>query len=152
MRGVLLGNNTGSKCHMMRDYAEDTFFISWPAWLRWLLFIPAAAVGAMVAAILYGLINLFSPAAADGLWFDLVQSAILGAASVYLGAMVAPKYQFGIAILVLIVVTLIAFMAFIGGAQNTEIPYWQTGLSCLAMILGGALVVYNFYSEDVQSR
>lgn len=134
---------------MKSDLAEGSFLEKWPGWIRWILFLPAAVSVSLIGSTLYKLI--ISLVTNDpGLIFDLFQSAMLGALFVFIGAATAPKYQFGIAIFLMIVFTLI-----IGGTYSLLLATqgssaWQL-INAAAGLLGGGYVVYTVHSELINS-
>lgn len=85
------------------DLAEGSFIMSWPDWLRWLLFLPAAAILSVLISGIIFLINTSFNDVREGSFLynliDTVRTGIIGALFVYIGSYVAPKHQFNIAII-----------------------------------------------------
>jgi peptidoglycan/LPS O-acetylase OafA/YrhL len=133
------------------DLAEGSFVEKMPIWSRWLLFIPAAFIGSVIAVMLLGLLNMVSMAwvgmSADG-WaykvFQLVQDGLLGALFVLFGATVIPRGQFVTAIILLVLVVLISVMSFFGSSQGV----FGAFLDSLLVVIGGGYAVYMVHKGE----
>lgn len=126
------------------DLAEGTFLKKWPEWVRWAFFIPAAAIFSFIGVALYRLITAISNV--DGysgsILFEIVSSAILGALFVYIGSLVAPRHQFIVSVVLLIIVTIFAVISFLFGLlPGADTGPVLTAIYDVAMLIGSVIVV-----------
>jgi len=147
-------HNTLSDTHESMDLAEGTFVYSWSKGLRWALFLPGAVVCSWLAYIAYKLIIIISNwfyayVQPTDWWVELVASAILGGVFVYVGSLVAPKQQFGISIILLIIAAMISGVSVLGLIYYAD--SWLgllRGLSYVgAVLLSAGLVVFHIKEE-----
>lgn len=138
------------------DWAKDTFLSKWHPVVRWLLFMPLALVIAIVVPALLYLLNISDTTdgqmAVPGSLVDtilrLIQSAAFGGLFVYIGAIVAPKHQFAIAICQLILVALFAGAVIVlAFTFESSYPIWVSVLNALSAAAAGAGIVYLFYES-----
>ena len=137
------------------DLAEGSFVEKWPTWLRWIMFIPSAFLGSLIAVMLIGILNYISMnyigATEDG-WafkiFELAQSGALGALFVLFGATVVPKGQFVVSVALLIIVVLLSVMSFFGNVSGDSITPLSALLHALAVIIGGAYAVNICHKQE----
>jgi hypothetical protein len=132
-----------------KDTAEGTFLEHWPMWLRWVFVLPSSLISSVVASTLYLLLNslsgfFFGFYAGDGFFFQLMSSFILGGVFVYAGAWMAPRKQFIVSILLLILFSFITAILFLFSFP----PYSSTGpvafgIHGVAGLVAGAMVVVH---------
>jgi hypothetical protein len=134
---------------MEKDLASDSFIENWPHWLRWILFIPAAVIGAMLVSILWGLFALMGSEGFErSLWTEEAQNFILGAAFVFIGAATAPKNQFVVGLILLIVAVIIGTLTSTLSFMNeTDRSFGLVLLDCIVLVAGGAIVLYYIHEE-----
>lgn len=132
----------------------DTEAPGWQSALRWVALLPAAIAGSLLASVVVRLLNWISMWLTgmnpDGflskLWMDVVSSALIGVAFVYIGGRVAPKNRKEVGYVLTVVVILVAgFLAFPAVAQHN----WWALLGCIAMAAGGAGVAYSLASGEL---
>ncbi|WP_325164390.1 hypothetical protein [Frateuria sp.] len=74
------------------------------------------------------------------LWLDVVASALMGAAFVYVGARIAPASRKPVGYVLTVTIILIAgFLAFPAVTQHD----WWALIGCVAMASGGAVVAHS---------
>lgn len=139
---------------MERDIAEDTFISKWPEWLRWILVIPAAIIAPVLATVLYMLLLFISDYFGDArIWeffTQMVSSAILGGLFVYGGAWTAPKSQFVVSIILLILLTVMTTLMFLVSFNiDTDIGPLNLGFHSIIMLLAGGYAVYFVKEGDL---
>ena len=139
------------------DVASDNFIGKLPAWLRWMLFLPAAVVSSVVGSTLFIVVVSFfakiEPGSLNGGWYRLVQSAILGIVFVYVGAFIAPRAQLSVAVILLVLLTILMTLSFSvvilsGGYNNTNA--WYVGVHALSSMLGGGGAMYSLYDSGAE--
>lgn len=132
------------------DIASEHFVGRWPAWLRWILFLPTAIAGSLIASILYNILIVFGgffygTDISDGYVFKLTSSAILGGVFVYAGAFIAPRHQFAVSILLLVLLTLIlGFLFLLSFLPLSSVGPINYAVNALASLIAGGYVVYIF--------
>ncbi len=138
------------------DIAEGSFVEKMPNWSRWLLFLPAAFLGSLIAVFLIGFLNKISMAwigVTEEGWafkvFELAQSGVLGVTFVLFGATVIPKGQFVTSIVLLVIAVLIGALSFLGNiAPESTMPLFTALLHSLAVIIGGGYAVYLVHKGE----
>lgn len=130
------------------DYAQGSFIEKWPQWIRWILCLPAALVGSFLGSVLYGLLQSFLTYGYSETFVQLIQSGLLGGLTVYFGAAMAPKYQFGVAMFLLVFVVLFAGFTFVTNFVTYTTTPFLTALHSLVMIGAAVAIVYQFYLND----
>ena len=135
------------------DLASRNFVSKWPVWLRWVLFIPAGILMAFVASFAYGIFiflgSLFYNPAPTTWWSEILRSAIFSAAFVYVGAFVAPKNQFMISIVMLVILALPMGFGGIGAFFFNEV-FWDVIINwsyILASLAAGIGIVIHIKNE-----
>jgi len=131
------------------DLAEGTFVEKMPVWLRWILFLPAAFIGSIIAVVIIGVINWlsmrFTGYTENGWWyqiFQLFQSFMLGLFFVIFGATVIPKGQFATSIVLMVIITIISVLVFL----TNQVTHTQSTLlfllHCALVVAGGGYAVF----------
>jgi hypothetical protein len=126
-----------------KDIAGDSFLARWPDWLRWVLFIPAALLCSLLISGIFFLINTSFNDVREGSFLyyqmDIMRTGLLGALFVFIGAYVAPKHQFTVAVI------LAGIGAMFGGVALLAIL--QNGAHLLSNVLSiGALLAGVIYT------
>lgn len=134
---------------MGADISKDSFIRRWPHWVRWILVLPAAVIGGALVAGLFGLLNIFNvDLKAGDIWFQEVQNFLLGGAFVFLGAATAPRSQFVIGLLLLIIVvafsSLLALVSVAIGAGDRAL--WLVITDCVVVVVGGAAALIYIHN------
>lgn len=131
------------------DLAGGTFVEHWPNWLRWVLFIPSAVIGSVIAVIIIGIINWISMryvgANETGWWyqlFQLAQSFMLGLFFVLFGSTVIPRGQFVASIILMIISTICLVLVFLASQSTSSQPFWLQALNYILTIAGGGYAVF----------
>jgi len=137
------------------DIAVGHFIESWPAWLRWLLFLPASFLGAVVASVLYLIITAIAGffVGFDGEFItQLISSAVLGGMFIYAGAWMAPHHQFAVSIFLLVLLTMVSTLVFLFSFSplSSNGPILQ-GIHTLVVLIMGGAVVFHVKNEETQS-
>src|SRR3989344_2654131 len=95
------------------DFAEGSFLSRWPIWLRWLCFLPAALIVPLLITIVQNITtSWYLGIEGRSFWMELASDFILGGGFVAVGAMVAPKSQFLISIILLVILSIFGFFSF----------------------------------------
>lgn len=133
------------------DLASGTFVERIPAWLRWVLVIPAVIIVPLVFLIIQELITMFYGfATLDSWYFKIMRAVIWGAGIIWTGAYVAPKKQFLVSILLLVISSLfygfdsVASLAGYGNVSPVE-----EIISNVISVISGIFVVYSFHKENL---
>lgn len=97
------------------DLAEGMFLEKWPDWLRWLLFLPASIIVPILFSLFQMLIQeWFLDIGPDAFYLRFMRAIIYGGGIVIVGAVVAPKKQKAIALFMMILLSIISGMSFLG--------------------------------------
>ncbi len=113
-----------------QDLAQDTFVVKIPTWVRWLFFFPAAVIGSLV---LPAIVTLLNEATVSGsgtsLWGRVISTAVFAGSFVYIGAIVAPRKQFEIAVVQLVIFTMVMtavllLVAQAGTYSGSTLEFW----------------------------
>ena len=121
---------------------------AWQAILRWIAFLPGALAASLLVSVAMRLVNrvimFLNGMNPDGflnkLWLDVVASALMGAAFVYVGARIAPASRKPVGYVLTVAIILIAgFLAFPAVTQHN----WWALIGCVAMAGGGAVVAHS---------
>lgn len=121
---------------------------TWQAILRWIAFLPGALAASLMVSVVMRLVNrvimFLNGMNPDGflnkLWLDVISSALMGAAFVYVGARIAPTNRKPVGYVLTVTIILIAgFLAFPAVAQHN----WWALIGCVAMACGGAFVAHS---------
>jgi hypothetical protein len=124
-----------------KDLADGTFVEHWPAWLRWLLFLPAAVVGPLVFVVIQTLFaSWYLDLGPNAFYFNMLRGAIYGAGFVLVGATVAPKSQRAIALGLLVVVAMGSVIALL-----TQLRHFVFNGFLEDMITLGAAAYATYY-------
>ena len=134
--------------------------------LRWIALLPAAVVGALVAYNLskwmqqamenfyVGSLTIFG-INVSRLFIELVASAFMGIAFVYIGAFVAPKYKRVVAIVFAVIMAIIAlvslyFAFFVNPTSNLQdnIMYVIANIA----VIGGAIGAVTVWWEKTEEE
>lgn len=136
----------------MKDLAEGTFVKKFPIWLRWILFIPSAfivpiiiqAIG-RISAVNYGGMS------SESFFLDLYGDFVLGFGITIIGALVAPKNQFIISIILLVFLSIILIGPFISPYSFTM---WgiTTFTHALITLIAAIISVYELYKFSIQQK
>lgn len=136
------------------DIAEGSFIANWPAWIRWVLFLPAAILGALTASLLYALFVGFSGFFygvdfSGGFYFQLMSSAILGSVFIYAGAAMAPYYQFAVSIFLMVVHTLLlGFLFTFSFLPEVSVGPVNFGINAVVSLIASGYIVYIFSENE----
>jgi hypothetical protein len=133
------------------DIAKDNWVGSWPRVLRWATFLPLAILGSMLLSVLFLLIVSLStsiePGTLDGGWYRVVQSILIGGLFVYIGAYIAPRHQFAVGIVMLVLITFILTFLYTFSMYAGTGSSWYLLLHLLASLVGGGGALYGIYGE-----
>jgi hypothetical protein len=132
----------------LNDLAQGTFVSHWPNWLRWVLVLPTSLIGCVVLSTMYLLIVSLSGFmmgySSDGFWWQLMSSMIIGGSFVYLGAFMSPRYQFVVAIFLLVILSIIATILFtFSFSAYSSIGPIEYGIHTLAILLAGIYAIFS---------
>lgn len=134
------------------DIAAGSWLEKWPAWLRWILFFPAAVIVSLIASTLFlfvvSLMGYAKEGTLDGSWYRLMQSGLLGALLVYIGSYVAPKYQFAIGIGLLVVASvLMTILMTLIVVFSTEGTLGSLA-HVITVLIGASIALYTIYQQS----
>lgn len=128
-----------------QDLAKGMFFEKWPAWLRWLLFIPASIFAPLLFVIIQTVINTwFLDLGENAFYFNLLRGVAYGVGIVVVGAMVAPKRQKVVAMFLLIVIAMIGGVAIFYQLSNFVLNEF---LEDLITIVSAGCATYYLINE-----
>jgi hypothetical protein len=122
--------------------------------LRWIGFIPCAALGAWLTWIVMTILNRISMIMTginpNGLickfFIEVIASGCMGAAFVYIGSRVAPlKHKIVAYVLLIIAILISGFLLFPAISQQN----WWAVISTLSMAGGAGLTIYSIIEEKV---
>lgn len=137
------------------DLAEGSFVEKLPKWSRWILFLPAAFIGSLIALLLIGILSFLSMsyigATENGWWyqvFQLGQSYLLGLMFVLFGAVVIPRGQFIASIMLLVIAVLISVLVFLTNLSTNSTPTLLMLLHCILVVTGGCYAVYAAHKQE----
>lgn len=141
----------------MREYdlSNDYFYSKWPDWLRWALFFPAAILGCVLVSVLFNIaVALFVHPDAhsfDHGWYNLLSSALFGAAFVGIAAYIAPKKQFEVAVIMLVLFSIAMGMLWVreydfGYFQQTKDMLYYT-MHFLAGVIAACFMLFAIREE-----
>jgi hypothetical protein len=125
-------------------------------WVRWVLFIPGALVGAVVVHILYMLINRLGMSMywmnPDSLFAKLflvpAASGLMGASFVYIGTYIAPEKKKLVAVILGgVLLVLSGFLLF---PAIWTVDLWAI-VADVAMNIGSVIVVLSILHEEIDS-
>ncbi len=134
------------------DIANGSFLAKWPTWLRWVLFIPAAGVGAVIASILYSIFfwlqsNVLGIEHAT-FFTDLIKSAVFSLGFVYFGAYMAPRYQFIVSIFLLIIFAMVlGISVLLSFSEYSSVSPFKTIIHVIVSLIVGGCTAFNIKSE-----
>ena len=131
-----------------RDIADGSFITKWPTWLRWVLFLPASFIMAVVASVPYLLMVNISGFmfgfSSGGFFYQLISSCILGGGFVYAGSWVAPKHQFEISLFLLVLLSAMGTFVFLFSFDEASLQGpWTAGVHMLMVIGAGIWAVHG---------
>jgi hypothetical protein len=130
------------------DYAKGSFLEKWPSWLRWILFIPAAIFVPILVSIIQTLsTTLYTGIEPDSFLMTLGKDFITGGGFVFIGAFVAPKGQFLVSLLLLVVLSIISVVSFLSNLITYTYQPLIMLIHCLVALGAGIYVVHYFYKE-----
>ena len=125
----------------------DDMFDKWPDWLRWVIFVPFSAVGAVLAAFLVRVIVSFR--GDPGVWAEMLQAAAMTYLFIILLSGIAPVYKFTVALIgagvaVALLGALVGFVVF-GAVAGIEIEwtFWLIVAAYIAGIIPAVIVARN---------
>jgi hypothetical protein len=138
-----------------RNLASDSFINSWPAWLRWILILPASILCSIIISTLYNIFISLSHwltfgTSSTGPMTKLISSAILGGIFVYIGAFVAPYKQFIISIILLVLLSMVSSILFLFTFSSySSIGPIEAGLNLGVMLIAGGYAVYSIHEANL---
>ncbi len=121
--------------------------------LRWVAFLPGAAVAAWLAWILINILGRFSLSyvgiTSDSIWgqfyFNTAGHSAMGAAFVYIGAKIVPSYRKVVAyVLAGAALVLGGFLLF----PAVMVRDWWAVWGCICIVLGVGAVVYLIHQGE----
>lgn len=137
------------------DLSNKYFYARWPHWLRWTLFLPTAVLGCVIVPVLFNIaIAIFIHPENNSLnhgWYYLISSAILGVAFVGIAAYVAPRKQFEVGLIMLIILSIAIGMLWARGDdigyfhQTKDMLYYS--LHDLASVVAGVVTLFAIKAE-----
>lgn len=140
---------------MEYDLSEGKFYAKWPDWLRWTLLLPSSVAGALVVSTLFNVLtSLFTDSnnsTLDHGWYNLISSGLLGAAFVGIAAYVAPRKQFEVCVIMLVVISIAMGMLWVREydlgyfIQTKDMLYYT--MHFLASIIGGGIATFAVKEE-----
>mgnify|MGYP001584426454 CR=1 FL=1 len=123
-----------------KDLADGTFVKKIPAWLRWLLFLPSAIIVPLMFLILQSLFsNWFLDVGKNAFYFNFLRGVVYGTGFIYIGALVAPRKQKLIALILLV------FTSMVCGVALLSLFYRFVFNEFLEDILTLIAAIYAFY-------
>lgn len=139
------------------NLASGSFMEKWPVGIRWVLFLPAAILTAFLAQAVFYLLQTSFEGIQEGSLFhgliNLARTAIMFGVFVYVGAFVAPRHQFVVSIILLVLATIFASLILWSvlllrgstGYQGVDQLYYL--LHILIGLTASGIVVYNIKEE-----
>lgn len=126
------------------DLAIGSFIEKWPVWIRWLLFLPAA----VIAPIVFFALQSFFAGNDGGIWIQIVGDAIYGGGFVLVGAAVAPRKQFLIALILLVIISILGFLLLLLNFTTQTTNSVLMFIHVLVLIGAGVYVVYTIHNHE----
>ncbi len=124
------------------DIAGTSIIAKWPAFVRWVLLLPAAIIAAIGITIILKLVNALSPGQMATWWVDLTSSAAMGFVFVYIGSALAPRRQFETSLVLLVLLTLLSASSFLGSLlPGSTVGPLVGGLHAVLVLITGVAAV-----------
>lgn len=134
------------------DYASGFFIEKWPHWVRWVLFFPAAVI---VPFLLQGITRLMTASYlgvdTSSFMLEVCSDMMIGGGFVMIGSMVAPKKQFFIGVILLVILSVFVVSPML---QPGAIEYWgiSTFIHALIAVGSGITVIYQLHRYNTNQN
>jgi hypothetical protein len=134
------------------DLAKDTFLEKWPNWLRWVLFLPSTMTVSVLAVLLFSFfVAIFDRYDLPGTIFhDITSSLLFGAIFIYIGSIMAPKKQFIVSLILMIIISIYAGLSFFSGFYYGFEEGWFLSLVVSTSIIIGAVNVVLWIKNELK--
>lgn len=134
---------------MEKDFAQNTFIAKMPQWIRWVLILPAAAVASILIPIIWALLQrIFMGESFLDFVYLYAQSFFMGVLFVYVGSIVAPKRQFVVSLILLLLITIFGVLMFMGNFVTNTASSFSMLIHALLIIIGGSVIVYKIHEGE----
>lgn len=134
----------------MNDLATNTFVEKWPTWLRWVLFILAAVIVPLLIQAIGRVMTMnYLGIGSDSFILEIYSDLVIGCGVVAIGATVAPKNQFLIAVILLVFVAILAIGPLLSPGA---VAYWGaiTLLHAILTVGAGIATVYQLHEFQIK--
>lgn len=127
----------------------------WPNWLRWILFLPIAALVWLLAYPIILIVNVWmTPSFLRGFFMEIsfkaLATAVSTAAFIWVGATIAPSHKFRVSLVLAIIIgVLIGFSAVakIMFANRISITWTEVGIGVIVGSIAAIVTVADFYEK-----
>lgn len=129
--------------------SNNLFIEKWPNWLRWILFLPASVIIPFIFAFIQNFfIYNFSGLTSDYLIVELYNGFVMGAGFIFVGAIVAPKKQVPISIILQSLLTAICLIMYLLAMQSSLFDGFRDTIFWLLVVGSGIFAVYIIYESE----
>lgn len=129
-----------------KDLAQNTFIANLPDWLRWLIFLPCAILGPALIVLIQLLFQTwFLDIGENAFYLVLMRGILYGGGFVYIGSIVAPKYQNIVALLLLVILSMIIGMGLFS-IFLTQAPF-SDSIEGIIMIISGGIATFSVFRD-----
>jgi len=128
-------------------------FDKWPDWLRWILVLPASLGAYFGIQVIIAVANSFAPVPESmiNLWCKFINSIAGPAALVWVGAIIAPKHKFVVAITITVIHAIlnaiVLTLAIISGRHSD--PTWLLVGACIIGIVSTIVVCVMLHEKEI---
>lgn len=133
-----------------KDLAQGMFVEKWPHWLRWLLFLPAAIV---VPLVIQGIGRIMTASflgiESNAFIIEVYSDLVMGGGVVLIGALVAPKKQFLIGVILLVLMAILVAGPFL---TPGAVAHWGATSLIHVLISVGAGIAAIYQLHEFQNK